>query len=1072
VVAASAAASRAAALVVATPAAAVPRAAGKNQKITNAMELKKGVYESLITNELQSEMKESAAHGLVCLETDIDKAESPSMLAEYLSGIIKGRLSGNLSMAERKDFANRVIELVSGDDSDKIAKEEQVLSEVIAADENAFRKVTKAEPVRPLSGFRVSNLFTGGQSHLSLASEIERDIVSADSISLIVSFLKLSGVNIIYDRLKEFCSVEGHKLRVITTTYCGITEAKAIQRLSELPNTEIRISYQADIERLHAKSYIFERHSGMSTAYIGSSNLSKSAQTDGLEWNIRVTNVENPHIIKTALAAFDRYWNSPNFEDFSVGGIERFEEKMEEARFIKERHGVTIKDNIFCRYTILPHQKQILDKLRIERQNGVLRNLIVAATGTGKTVISAFDYQQFQRENRGEAKILFVAHREEILVQALQTYRNVLMDGNFGDLWVGSHTPDKPEHLFVSVQTFNSNFDSLFRLKSPDFYDYIVIDEAHHSTADSYRKIIDHFHPKLLIGLTATPERMDGQSLLPDFCGKISAEIRLPKALNDGLLTPFQYFCISDTDTDLSDDNLMVGHRYVASRLYDKLCTPQRVGLVIKSLKYYLPDEQACKALCFCAGQEHANYMADMLNKAGLRAACLTASNNEDERVKLRCQLADGKINYLCVVDIFNEGVDIPEVDTVLFLRPTDSLTVFLQQLGRGLRLSAGKQVLTVLDFVSHLNSNYDYAGRFRSLMLRTDRSVRDQIKNGFTLLPYGCSIHLEEQAQQMVLDNISSAIYNRTRLANELRTYPTRPSLRTFIEDIDQDIRLIYRNGLCWTRLLRDAGKCLYEDDDNTRRFERGIGSLVHINTPRYLRFIDTVMAHNGDLSWLEDKEQPYVVMLYYSLFQERISKLGVESMADALSRLKDYPLFVREIRELVSYRLEHLEENTFYIGEEMPANLEQYGCYTREEVFALFGRQTADKKMQGSVAGVFNVDEYKTELLFVTLNKSDADFSPSTQYDDYVISEYRFHWQSQNTDSHSGRGRRYITHLTDGRRFLLFVREEKRDGFGNTSPFYCFGFVDYITSTGDRPMSIEWQMHQPILPHFIKAV
>ena len=281
----------------------------------------------------------------------------------------------------------------------------------------------------------------------------------------------------------------------------------------------------------------------MNTAYIGSSNLSKSAQTEGLEWNMRTTSIENPHIIKTALATFDMYWNSPNFEDFSIGGIEKFNKEIQRNTFHSGNSETTLQH-----YTLLPHQKQILDKLHVERENkGNFKNLIVAATGTGKTVISAFDYQEFARTH-SSSRILFTAHREEILRQSLKTYRSVLQDSNFGTLWVGNNSPkeaDEYEHLFISINMFNTRYEELFSKLDPNFYDYIVIDEAHHSQADSYRKLFEHFKPQILIGLTATPERMDGRDLRPDFGGYISAEIRLPQALQAGLLTPFQYLCVS-----------------------------------------------------------------------------------------------------------------------------------------------------------------------------------------------------------------------------------------------------------------------------------------------------------------------------------------------------------------------------------------------------------------------------------------------------------------------------------------------------------------------------------------------
>ena len=813
----------------------------------------------------------------------------------------------------------------------------------------------------------------------------------------------------------------------------------------------------------------------MHTAYIGSSNLSKSAQTDGLEWNMRVTSVENPHIIKTALATFEMYWNSPNFEDFQLGGIEKLQ---------KELHRNTLKeksDFTYQRYSLLPHQKQILDKLKVEREEcGNFRNLIVAATGTGKNVISAFDYQAFcqhQIKTKHSSRILFTAHREEILRQSLRTYRSVLQEPNWGTLWVGSYAPEEEtdyEHLFVSISMFNSRFESLFSKLPADYYDYIVIDEAHHSQADSYRKLFSHFHPQLLIGLTATPERMDGKDLRPDFGGRISAEIRLPQALQAGLLTPFQYLCITD-DTDLRDDALWNGQRYIIDRLADKLCVPERAQYIVDALHRYLADEYTCRALCFCVNKKHADFMAEQLQKYGFNAQSLTSDTPQSQREQLAKDLRNGLIHYLCVVDIFNEGVDIPEVDTVLFLRPTDSLTIFLQQLGRGLRLSPGKTELTVLDFVAQVNKKYDFAGKFRALTLRPEKNIVQQIENGFTLLPTGCSIIMEKKARQYILENIQQAIYNKNRLKKEINTYTTLPTISQFLENNGQDIRVLYAGNFCWTSLKRSAGRISYTDDEITRRLEKGMGNLVHHNTVSFLRFVNDFLA--GSKQYLDESNLPYTTMLYYILYQERIDKTEFKDMGmyQALALLHDdrYRYFKQEVAEIVSYLLSHLEITTTPLGADVLPCIELYGCYTREEIFTLVGRQTEEKRMSGSVSGVFNLPEYDATLLFVTLNKSDKDFSPSTQYDDYVINKDYFHWQSKNTDAHYNKGGRiYIDQPIKHNKIVLFVREEKRDGFGNTCPFYCFGLVDYVSSHGDCPMNITWKLEEPVMPQYLKVV
>lgn len=583
-----------------------------------------------------------------------------------------------------------------------------------------------------------------------------------------------------------------------------------------------------------------------------------------------------------------------------------------------------------------------------------------------------------------------------------------------------------------------------------------------------------HFHPQLLIGLTATPERMDGKDLRPDFGGRISAEIRLPQALQAGLLTPFQYLCITD-DTDLRDDALWNGQRYIIDRLADKLCVPERAQYIVDALHRYLADEYTCRALCFCVNKRHADFMAEQLQKYGFNAQSLTSDTPQSRREQLAKDLRNGLIHYLCVVDIFNEGVDIPEVDTVLFLRPTDSLTIFLQQLGRGLRLSPGKTELTVLDFVAQVNKKYDFAGKFRALTLRPEKNIVQQIENGFTLLPTGCSIIMEKKARQYILENIQQAIYNKNRLVKEINTYTTLPTISQFLENNGQDIRILYAGNFCWTSLKRSAGRISYSGDEITRRLEKGMGNLVHHNTVSFLRFVNDFIA--GSKQYLDESNLPYTTMLYYILYQERIDKTEFKDMgmyqALALLHNERYRYFKQEVAEIASYLLAHLEITTTPLGADVLPCIELYGCYTREEIFTLVGRQTEEKRMSGSVSGVFNLPEYDATLLFVTLNKSDKDFSPSTQYDDYVINKDYFHWQSKNTDAHYNKGGRiYIDQPIKHNKIILFVREEKRDGFGNTCPFHCFGLVDYVSSHGDCPMNITWKLEEPVMPQYLKVV
>lgn len=384
----------------------------------------------------------------------------------------------------------------------------------------------------------------------------------------------------------------------------------------------------------------------------------------------------------------------------------------------------------------------------------------------------------------------------------------------------------------------------------------------------------------------------------------------------------------------MSDESLWSGQKYNLERLADKLCDKHRASLIVDALHKYLADEYTCRALCFCVNKRHADFMAEQLKLYGFSAESLTSNTPDEKRKQLANELRKGTLHYLCVVDIFNEGVDIPEVDTVLFLRPTESLTIFLQQLGRGLRLSVGKTELTVLDFVAQANRKYDFASRFRALTLHPEKNIQKQIKEGFTFLPMGCSIVMEQKARQYILDNIACAIYNKNRIIKEINTYTSLPTLSQFLENNNQDIRILYQGANCWSSLKRAAGRIHYVDDAITKRLEKGMSNLLHHNTISFLRFVERFLK--GEDVHLVKNSHEYSLMLYYALFQERISKAGFKSIDEALAliHLPQYACFKQEIEEIISYLLANLTIKTAPMGLNNIPGLELYGCYTREEI------------------------------------------------------------------------------------------------------------------------------------------
>src|ERR1035437_5298465 len=657
-----------------------------------------GLYEQLINKLVLSKLKDLDRNTFYIKESEIDKIEAARVLSQYLVEVIRFALnliSGDDSIEKQIELSNKIIFLLRTElkneefDKDLIATEAKILSAIFSKIDARFSDFEKhLKEITPYTRLSQSELFTGNNAGISLESEIKKEILSSDKINFLVSFIKWTGIRIFEKELSDFTE-RGGQLKVITTSYLGATDLKAVEYLSGLRNTEIKVSYNTENERLHAKAYLFLRNTGFHTGYIGSSNISRSALTNGLEWNLKVTTKEVGHIIDKFQKTFDTYWQDKEFELFDKT------HHTEKLRVALKKERTHERNNPAAYFDIkpFPYQEEILEKLETERiVHNRFRNLIVAATGTGKTVISAFDFKKFKRQNPS-AKFLYIAHRKEILQLAQATFQGILRDNNFGELWVDGIEPEKYDCVFASVQTLNNIIDSL--TLSDSFYDFIIVDEVHHIAASSYRPIINRFKPKILLGLTATPERMDGEDILKDFSDTIAAEIRLPEALNRKLLCPFQYFGITDS-IDLSNAEWKNG-RYLPSELtgiYTQ--NDKRVGEIISNLNKYLKEINDVRALCFCVTQEHAQFMAEKFSLAGLKTDNLVSSRN-DLREELRRKFLSKEINYLFVVDIFNEGIDIPDIDTVLFLRPTESLTVFLQQLGRGLRLAEEKQLSFLL---------------------------------------------------------------------------------------------------------------------------------------------------------------------------------------------------------------------------------------------------------------------------------------------------------------------------------------------------------------------------------------
>ena len=1042
--------------------------------------LSPGLYEQIINQALNSELSEipEACKSIA----PIDRAEASKVLAQYLADVVQKGMENLLDnggdISAQIGLTNQIVTLIQNttQEADFAAlhvdqRAEQLLALLRQEDPRLAIGKTAANLDRPETSIARSSLFTGAIKEPQMYTELKKEIVSADRIDMLVSFIKWSGLRLLMEELREFTQ-NGGELRIITTSYMGATDLKAIEELRALPNTRIKVSYDTKRTRLHAKTYVFYRNTGFTTAYVGSSNLSNAAISSGLEWNVKVTRRDLPETIDKIAATFESYWNASEFEYYSEGQKERLARALKAEKYIDSNNAAIYTMDI----TPYSYQQEILDKLEAERTiRGYTRNLVVAATGTGKTVISALDYKRFCKQNPGKPhRLLFIAHREEILRQSLYTFRAVLKDANFGELFVGNYKPESIDHLFVSIQTFNSQ-DFTAKTAS-DFYDYIVVDEFHHAAAPTYQKLLSYYNPKILLGLTATPERMDGKSILPYFHHRIAAEIRLPEAIDRKLLCPFQYFGVTDT-VDLSTLKWSAGgyDKGELSNLYTLSGTVanRRADLVVNSLLRYVTDIDEVKGLGFCVSIEHAEFMCRYFNQRGIPSIFLTGKSTDEERNTAKGKLVSGEIRFIFVVDIYNEGVDIPEVNTVLFLRPTESLTIFLQQLGRGLRLAEGKDCLTVLDFIGQANKRYRFEDKFAALLSNTSRSVTREIKDGFVSAPKGCYIQLEKKAARYILDNIRASYGNTAGLVSRVASFTEDSGLEltlaNFLDYYHLDPRAIYKFS-SFSRLCARADVIEDFSEPLEDLLTKALVRLAVIDSRRWIRFLLDLLPRLDDVDFaaLSERERRMLQMFYVTVWGKAAEDWAADEVLDNLYALSDSSVLLGELLSLLRYRYEQIDfiDEPVELGFDCPLDL--HCTYTRDQLLVAM-----DFLKPATVReGVKWLPEKQLDVFFVTLNKADKDYSPTTMYKDYSINESLFHWQSQSTTAaDSPTGQRYIHHRERGSKVLLFVREFKTDRISGGAEAYTFlGTANYVKHEGSRPMNITWKLDRPIPAKFLK--
>ncbi len=1010
----------------------------------------RGLYERLVTDSLESELADIDDSTYVA-RGPLRRAEAGDRLALHLSRVVQTAIDGldEKNRVERGlTLARKLVAVLANQIDD-----ESLLGEAPVLERSVLEAILDRNPdgseqavQQPLIPLLDTTLLTNSRGEPGVGHQLGTEIQSAQRIDIVMAFIRRSGIRPLLAGLRRHCEA-GHPLRILTTTYTNSTELRALEELREA-GADIRVSYDTTGTRLHAKAWLFHRAGNMSTAYIGSSNLTHQAQRTGLEWNIRVSGARNAPVVDKMAAVFESYWEGGDFERFDS-------DEYAQRTQTEEKAGFTSLSPLDIR--LYPFQERLLEQIAVARTRGQHQNLLVAATGTGKTVMAAIDYARL-RDRLPRSRLLFVAHTFEILNQSLLTFRHAIRDPEFGELWVAGRRPERWEHVFASIQSLSAA--GLEHL-DPEHFDVVIVDEVHHGAASSYSALLDRVKPRELLGLTATPERTDSLPILDWFHGRISAELRLWDAIDQSRLVPFEYYGIHD-GSDLTGVGFTRGKGYDVdglTNIYTANDTWAR--LVLSQLEQRVDDTRAMSALGFCVSIDHARFMARVFNENGVPAIALWGDSPRDERAKALAKLTRGEISMLFSVDLFNEGVDLPNVDTLLLLRPTDSPVLFLQQLGRGLRKVGNKAGCLILDFIGQHRREFRFHRRLQALLGGSRSHIQQQVKGGFPFLPAGCHMELAPVAREIVLQSIRDSVPdNWTRKIAELRSLAAEghDTLSSFLEHSGLELDDIYRTSRSWSQ-LKDAGLAVKSPGPDEERLARACGRMLHVDDAMRLDAYRGLLRRNSPPRFEDahSREARTARMLAASICDQVVGKN--DSLEFGLERLWRHPQVRDELIELFDVLSSRTDHQHSRLANRPDVPLQIHARYTRIEILAAFDPEPRTK-VPAWQTGVRWLPNAKVDLAAFTLDKTTGQFSPTTRYRDYAINAELIHWESQGVvREESDTGRRYRDHVAMGTSIMLFARERADD-----RAFWFLGPATYVRHEGEKPMAITWKLETPL--------
>lgn len=943
-------------------------------------------------------------------------------------------------------------------------------------------------------------------------TSIEDELLHCESFSISVAFITRGGITPLLQTLKEL-ETKGIKGRILTTDYLYFSDPVALDTLANLSNIELRM-YQTEYAKngFHTKGYIFQKKEEYHFI-IGSSNLTMDALTRNMEWNTRIVSMPHGEMINDVLSEFNKLWNATDitrpYEDIREDYQRKYAEKQLFNKIVAEQREIARKQTVpsIEAYKLQPNSMQnafIYNLLEYQKQN-ISKALLISATGTGKTYAAAFAMRQL-----GFKKVLFVVHRKQIAKQAKASFERVFGNEIKTGLVSGNEHGYEAEFVFATVQTLSKqeNLTSF----SPDYFDACIYDEAHHTSAESYKRVMDYFTPKFTLGMTATPERrddnVDGRNIYEIFDHNIAYEIRLQQAMEEDLLCPFHYFGITDlemiSDEGSSKEEQIENFRYLTS--------DARVENIIKQAEYYGYSGERVKGLIFCSRIDETRELSKKFNQRGLKTIALSGADTEEARADAIERLTknvesenDDYLDYILTVDIFSEGTDIVEVNQVIMLRPTQSPIVFVQQLGRGLRKSDGKEYVVVLDFIGNYKNNF-----MIPIALSGDRSynkdnIRRYLMEGGRVIPGASTIHFDEISRKRIFAAVDNANFSDIKLIKEnyanLKNKLGRiPKLKDFDDYGEMDVLRIFDNNSLGS-YYKFLVKCekeykvrLTKDQENivefvSKKFANGkrIHELKLLN--RILTYANTFPLFAG---LEEDLATGYGIHLTKDQKESIVNIMTNEFSAGASKNTYSNCIFIEEdentendyqisfsftqmlkskdfyniLKELVEFGISRYERD--FSDRYKKTDLVLYQKYTYEDVCRLLNWERNEVPL--NIGGYKYDKKTKTFPVFINYDKED-DISDTTKYEDHFIN-------SSNLIAISKSGR--SIHSEDVQNFLhadelgiqvhLFVRKNKDDKI--SKEFYYLGNMHAIgkpieftmSNTDKTAVEIEWRLEVPV--------